>query len=104
MFYRSKNNIFLFLFLWFNTFRYCGLLKGRYDLTIYLDTDIAKLNHFAAALSSDGEIIIGSFKSSNDYDSFYLLLSCAEPVRPITFVFLTFRQEVIINILYELNI
>ena len=79
-------------------------MKGRYDLTIYLDTDIAKLNHFAAALSSDGEIIIGPFKSSNDYDSFYPLVSCAEPVRPITFVFLTFRQEVIINILYELNI
>ncbi|WP_289201173.1 IS110 family transposase [Phocaeicola sartorii] len=47
---------------------------------IYLGIDIAKLNHFAAALSSDGEIIIEPFKFSNDYDGFYLLLSKLAPL------------------------
>ena len=37
--------------------------KGRYNLMkIYVGIDIAKLNHFAAAISSDGEIILGNFK------------------------------------------
>ena len=42
---------------------------------IYVGIDIAKLNHFAAAISSDGEILIEPFKFTNDYDGFYLLLS-----------------------------
>lgn len=46
---------------------------------IYLGIDIAKLNHFAAVLSSDGEIIIEPFQFSNDYDAFYLLLSRLAP-------------------------
>lgn len=46
---------------------------------IYLGIDIAKLNHFASALSSDGEILIEPFKFSNDSDGFYLLLSKIEP-------------------------
>jgi len=41
---------------------------------IYVGIDIAKLNHFAAAISSDGEIFIEPFNFSNDYDGFYLLL------------------------------
>lgn len=45
---------------------------------IYLGIDIAKLNHFASALSSDGEILIEPFKFSNDSDGFYLLLSKIE--------------------------
>ena len=28
-------------------------MKGRYNLMIYVGIDIAKLNHFAAAISSD---------------------------------------------------
>ena len=33
-------------------------MKGRYNLMkIFVGIDIAKLNHFAAAISSDGEII-----------------------------------------------
>ncbi len=47
---------------------------------IYLDIDIAKLNHFADTLSSDGDISIGPFKFSNDYDGFYLLLSKLVPL------------------------
>lgn len=42
---------------------------------IYVGIDIAKLNHFAAAISSEGEILIEPFKFTNDYDGFYLLLS-----------------------------
>ena len=42
---------------------------------IYVGIDIAKLNHFAAAVSSEGEILIEPFQFSNDYDGFYLLLS-----------------------------
>ena len=35
---------------------------------IYLGIDITKLNYFAAAVSSDGEILIELFKFTNDYD------------------------------------
>ena len=47
---------------------------------IFVDIDIAKLNHFAAAVSSDGEILIEPFQFSNDYDGFYLLLSKLAPL------------------------
>ena len=47
---------------------------------IYVGIDIAKLNHFAAAISSDGEILIEPFKFTNDYDVFYLLLSKLAPL------------------------
>lgn len=40
---------------------------------IYEGIDIAKLNHFASALSSDGEIMLQPFKFTNDYDGFHLL-------------------------------
>ena len=36
---------------------------------IYVGIDIAKLNHFAAAISSDGEILIEPFKFTNDYSA-----------------------------------
>ena len=42
---------------------------------IYVGIDIAKLNHFASAISSDGEIIIEPFKFTNDNDGFQLLIS-----------------------------
>ena len=47
---------------------------------IYVGIDIAKLNHFAAAVSSDGEILIEPFQFTNDYDGFYLLLSKLAPL------------------------
>ena len=47
---------------------------------IYVGIDIAKLNHFAAVISSDGEILIEPFKFTNDYDGFYLLLSNLAPL------------------------
>ena len=37
---------------------------------IYLGIDIAKLNHSASVVSSDGEILIEPFKFTNDYDGF----------------------------------
>lgn len=55
-------------------------MKGRYNLMIYVGIDIAKLNHFAATISSDGEILIEPFKFTNDYDGFYLLLSKLAPL------------------------
>jgi len=45
---------------------------------IYVGIDIAKLNHFASAISSDGEILIEPFKFCNDSDGFHLLLSKLE--------------------------
>lgn len=35
---------------------------------IYVGIDIAKLNHFASALSSDGQILLQPFSFSNSYD------------------------------------
>jgi transposase len=56
-------------------------MKGRYNLMmIYVGIDIARLNHFAAAISSEGEILIDPFKFTNDYDGFYLLLSKLTPL------------------------
>ena len=40
-------------------------------MKIYVGIDIAKLNHFAAAISSDGEIIIEPFKFTNDAEDVY---------------------------------
>ena len=45
---------------------------------IYVGIDIAKLNHFASAISSDGEVLIEPFKFTNDGDGFQLLLSSLE--------------------------
>jgi len=42
---------------------------------IYVGIDIAKINHFASAISSDGEVLIEPFKFTNDNDGFLLLLS-----------------------------
>ena len=42
---------------------------------IYVGIDIAKLNHFASAISSDGEILNEPFKFTNDNDGFQLLIS-----------------------------
>ena len=53
-------------------------MKGRYNLMIYVGIDIAKLNHFASAISSDGEILMEPFKFTNDADGFQLLTSKLE--------------------------
>jgi len=42
---------------------------------IYVGIDVAKFNHFAAAISSDGEVLIEPFKFTNDNDGFCLLVS-----------------------------
>lgn len=40
---------------------------------IYVGIDIAKLNHYASAISSDGEVLLEPFKFTNDNDGFCLL-------------------------------
>lgn len=55
-------------------------MKGRYNLMVYVGIDIAKLKHFATAVSSEGEILIEPFQFSNDYDGFYLPLSKLAPL------------------------
>ena len=42
---------------------------------IYVGIDIAKLNHFASAIDSDGVVLIEPFEFLNDNDGFYILLS-----------------------------
>jgi ISChy2, transposase (fragment) len=42
---------------------------------IYVGVDIAKLNHFASAISSDGEVLIEPFKLKNNADGFQMLVS-----------------------------
>lgn len=54
-------------------------LKGRYFLMIYVGIDVAKLNHFASLISSDGEILVGPFQFSNEGDGFQYLVSAFEP-------------------------
>ena len=46
---------------------------------IYVGIDVAKLNHFASLISSDGEILVGPFQFSNDGDDFWYLISAFEP-------------------------
>ena len=38
------------------------LYERRYNLMIFVGIDIAKLNHFASAVSSDGEILMQPFQ------------------------------------------
>lgn len=37
---------------------------------IYADIDIAKLNHFASIISSEGEVLVEPFQFSNDFEGF----------------------------------
>ena len=37
---------------------------------IYAGIDVAKLNHFASVISSDGEVLVEPFKFSNDFEGF----------------------------------
>ncbi len=55
-------------------------MKERCNLIIYVGIDIAKLNHFASAVSSDGEILMEPFKFINDGNRFSLLTSYLESI------------------------
>ena len=46
---------------------------------IYVGIDIAKLNHFASAIDSDGQVLIEPFEFLNDNDGFYTLVSKLDP-------------------------
>lgn len=45
---------------------------------IYVGIDISKLNHYAAAIDSDGVVQIEPFEFTNDNDGFYMLVSKLE--------------------------
>ncbi len=45
--------------------------EGRYNLIIYVGIAIAKLNHFASAISSDGKELMKPFKFTNGGDGFH---------------------------------
>ena len=50
--------------------------KERYNLMkIYIGIDIAKLNHWVAAIPSDSELLTPPFKFPNITDDFQLLVS-----------------------------
>ena len=57
---------------WISRYQY---LKGVYYIMIYVGIDVAQLNHFASAISSDGKALIELFQFTNDVDGFYLLSS-----------------------------
>lgn len=46
---------------------------------IYVGIDVAKFNHFASLISSEGEILVGPFQFSNDSDGFQYLVSAFKP-------------------------
>ena len=53
---------------------------------IYVGIDIAKLNHFASAISSEGEELIKPFKFTNDADGFQLLSSHLDSLPDDSFI------------------
>ena len=53
---------------------------------IYVGIDVAKLNHFASAISSDGEELIKPFKFTNDADGFHLLSSHLDSLPDDSFI------------------
>ena len=66
---------------------------------IYAGIDIAKLNHFASVVSSDGEVLVEPFKFSNDSEGFRCLSSKLDQFdnqRPTTAITLlsSFSQKV----------
>lgn len=48
----------------------------------YVGIDIAKLNHFASVISSDGEVLVDPFEFTNDFDGFHKLLHMLDPFEP----------------------
>ena len=53
---------------------------------IYVGIDIAKLNHYAAVVSSDGLILTEPFKFSNDRDGFTKLSDELSDFAPEDFI------------------
>ena len=53
---------------------------------IYIGIDVAKLNHYASALSSDGEVLFEPFKFTNDNDGFCLLSSHLDTLPDDSFI------------------
>ena len=43
---------------------------------IYVGIDIAKLNHYASMMNSDGEVLVEPFMFSNNFSGFQKLLDC----------------------------
>ena len=55
-------------------------------MMIFVGIDIDKLNHFASAISSDGEILIEPFQFTNDGDVLQLLFSKLDSFDKDTFI------------------
>ena len=55
----------------------CHIINNKEGVCpmIYAGIDIAKLNHFASVLSSDGKVLVEPFKFTNDNDGFCKLLA-----------------------------
>lgn len=55
----------------------CHIINNKEGICpmIYAGIDIAKLNHFASVLSSDGKVLVEPFKFTNDNDGFCKLLA-----------------------------
>ena len=76
--------------------------KGRYNLMkIFVGIDIAKLNHFAAAISSDGEILLEPFKFTNDADGFQLLVSKLESFDKNSIITVLNRRHTTVTTLFD---
>lgn len=48
---------------------------------IYVDIDIAKLNRFASALSSDDDLLLEPFKFTDDNGAFCILISALNSLK-----------------------
>jgi transposase len=48
----------------------------------YVGIDIAKLNHFASVINSDGEVLVEPFEFTNDFDGFHKLLHKLDSFEP----------------------
>lgn len=47
-------------------------MKEKYNLIIYADIDLAKLNHFTSVISSNGTELMKPFKFTNHGDGFQM--------------------------------
>lgn len=53
-------------------FRGTKKMKEKHHLILYVGINIAKLNYFASAISSDDEVLTQPFQYSNNTDDFHM--------------------------------
>lgn len=77
-------------------------MKGWYNLMkIFVDIDIAKMNHFAAAISSYVEILLEPFKFTNDAEGFQLLSSKLESFDKNSIIIGPLRRHTTVTTLFD---